>query len=39
MKEKLNKQKLLDSLIGKTEPLSELEMVLKIKLIKDMLAI
>ncbi|KAG2281969.1 hypothetical protein Bca4012_050483 [Brassica carinata] len=37
--EKLNKQKLLDSLIAKTEPLSELEIALKNKLINDMLAI
>uniref|UniRef100_A0A0D3CLY0 Myb-like domain-containing protein n=1 Tax=Brassica oleracea var. oleracea TaxID=109376 RepID=A0A0D3CLY0_BRAOL len=33
LKEKLNKQKLLDSLIAKTEPLSELELALKNKLI------
>ncbi|KAL0745536.1 hypothetical protein Bca101_101961 [Brassica carinata] len=39
LKEKLNKQKLLDSLIAKTEPLSELEIALKNKLINDMLAI
>lgn len=38
LKEKLNKQKLLDSLIAKTEPLSELEIALKNKLINDMLA-
>ncbi|XP_048615750.1 glutathione S-transferase T2-like [Brassica napus] len=38
-KDKLNKQKLLDSLIAKTEPLSELEIALKNKLITDMLAI
>ncbi|XP_048620029.1 glutathione S-transferase T2-like [Brassica napus] len=37
LKEKLNKQKLLDSLIAKTEPLSELEIALKNKLINDML--
>uniref|UniRef100_A0A0D3CFU2 Myb-like domain-containing protein n=1 Tax=Brassica oleracea var. oleracea TaxID=109376 RepID=A0A0D3CFU2_BRAOL len=39
LKDKLNKQKLLDSLIAKTEPLSELEIALKNKLITDMLAI
>nr|VDD51585.1 unnamed protein product [Brassica oleracea] len=38
LKDKLNKQKLVDSLIAKTEPLSELEIVLKNKLITDMLA-
>ncbi|XP_048624406.1 glutathione S-transferase T3-like [Brassica napus] len=38
LKEKLNKQKLLDSLITKTEPLTELEVALKNKLINDMLA-
>lgn len=38
-KDKLNKQKLLESLIAKTEPLSELEMALKNKLINEMLAI
>ncbi|KAL0656338.1 hypothetical protein Bca4012_076922 [Brassica carinata] len=38
LKEKLNKQKLLDSLIAKTETLSELEIALKNKLINDMLA-
>ena len=37
LKEKLNKQKLLDSLIAKTEPLDELEISLKSKLITDML--
>ncbi|XP_013594971.1 PREDICTED: glutathione S-transferase T2-like [Brassica oleracea var. oleracea] len=37
LKEKLNKQKLLDSLIAKTEPLDELEISLKNKLITDML--
>ncbi|XP_013616799.1 PREDICTED: glutathione S-transferase T3-like [Brassica oleracea var. oleracea] len=36
-KEKLNKQKLLDSLIAKTEPLTELELTLKDKLITEML--
>ncbi|KAF3548438.1 hypothetical protein DY000_02005179 [Brassica cretica] len=30
LKEKLNKQKLLDKLIAKTEPLTELEIALKI---------
>ncbi|CDY66083.1 BnaUnng01330D [Brassica napus] len=39
LKEQLNKQKLLDSLIAKTEPLSELEITLKNKLITDMLSI
>ncbi|KAF8052104.1 hypothetical protein N665_1606s0002 [Sinapis alba] len=38
LKDKLNKQKLLDSLIAKTEPFSELEIALKNKLINDMLA-
>ncbi|WZZ57327.1 hypothetical protein YC2023_057434 [Brassica napus] len=38
LKDKLNKHKLLDSLIAKTEPLSELEFALKNQLIKDMLA-
>ncbi|XP_048605525.1 glutathione S-transferase T3-like [Brassica napus] len=38
LKEKLNKQKLLDKLIAKTEPLTELEIALKNKLITDMLA-
>ena len=38
LKEKLNKQKLLDSLIAKTEPLTELEIALKNKLITDMLS-
>ena len=38
LKEKLNKQKLLDSLIAKTEPLDELEIALKNKLFNDMLA-
>ncbi|XP_033131635.1 glutathione S-transferase T3-like [Brassica rapa] len=35
-KDMLNKQTLLDSLIAKTEPLSELELALKNKLISDM---
>ncbi|KAF8104604.1 hypothetical protein N665_0171s0105 [Sinapis alba] len=38
LKEKLNKQKLLDSLIAKTGSLSELEIALKDKLITDMLS-
>nr|VDD33100.1 unnamed protein product [Brassica oleracea] len=38
LKDKLNKQKLLESLIVKTEPLTELELALKDQLIKDMLA-
>ena len=38
LKEKLNKQKLLDSLIVKIEPLSELEIALKNKPITDMLS-
>ncbi|KAF8113141.1 hypothetical protein N665_0055s0006 [Sinapis alba] len=37
LKTTLNKQKLLDSLIAKTEPLSELEIALKNKLFNDML--
>ncbi|KAF8107748.1 hypothetical protein N665_0117s0020 [Sinapis alba] len=37
LKATLNKQKLLDSLIAKTEPLSELEIALENKLINDML--
>ncbi|KAF8085057.1 hypothetical protein N665_0684s0009 [Sinapis alba] len=37
LKTTLNKQKLLDRLIAKTEPLSELEIALKNKLISDML--
>ncbi|XP_010418262.1 PREDICTED: glutathione S-transferase T3-like isoform X3 [Camelina sativa] len=36
-KEKLSKHKLLDTLLSKTEPLSEMEMALKNKLINDML--
>ncbi|KAF8083194.1 hypothetical protein N665_0789s0013 [Sinapis alba] len=38
LKEKLNKQKLLDNLIAKIESLSELEIALKTKLITDMLS-
>ena len=38
LKDKLNKQKLLQGLILKTEPLTELELALKDQLIKDMLA-
>ncbi|KAL0762492.1 hypothetical protein Bca101_078643 [Brassica carinata] len=38
-KEKLSQTKLLDKLLAKTEPLSELEVTLKNKLIKDMLSI
>ncbi|KAL1191392.1 Glutathione S-transferase T3 [Cardamine amara subsp. amara] len=38
MKEKLSKMSILDSLIGKTEPLSEIEVALKDKLITDMLS-
>ncbi|XP_048612022.1 glutathione S-transferase T3-like [Brassica napus] len=38
MKDKLNKQKILDSLIKKIEPLTETEIALKNKLINDMLA-
>ncbi|KAF8100794.1 hypothetical protein N665_0217s0021 [Sinapis alba] len=38
LKEKLNKQKLLDSLIAKTGSLTELETALKDKLITDMLS-
>ncbi|XP_048620540.1 glutathione S-transferase T3-like [Brassica napus] len=38
LKKKLNKQKLLYSLIANTEPLSELEIALKNKLINDMMA-
>ena len=36
-KEKLNKQKNFDSLIAKTQPLTELEVALKDKLITEML--
>ncbi|KAL0801719.1 hypothetical protein Bca101_056895 [Brassica carinata] len=39
LKDKLSKTKLLDSLLAKTEPLSELEVVLKNKLITEMLSI
>ncbi|KAG2257796.1 hypothetical protein Bca52824_077090 [Brassica carinata] len=38
LKKKLNKQKLLYNLIANTEPLSELEIALKNKLINDMMA-
>ncbi|KAG2297109.1 hypothetical protein Bca52824_043778 [Brassica carinata] len=38
MKDKLSKTKLLDSLLAKTEPLSELEVTLKNKLITEMLS-
>ena len=38
MKDKLSNKKLLDSLLGKLEPLSDIEMALKNKLISDMLA-
>ncbi|CAN6925706.1 unnamed protein product [Brassica oleracea] len=38
LKEQLNKQKLLDRLIAKTEPLSELELALKNKLINEIFA-
>ncbi|XP_013623879.1 PREDICTED: glutathione S-transferase T3-like [Brassica oleracea var. oleracea] len=38
MKDKLSKTKLLDSLLAKTEPLSELEVALKNKLITEMLS-
>ena len=38
MKDKLAKTKLLDSLLGKSEPLSDMEMALKNKLISDMLS-
>ena len=38
LKDKLNKQKLLDHLLAKIEPLSELEIALKNKLITDMLS-
>ena len=37
LKDKLNKQKLLDGLFAKTEPLSDLEISLKNKLISEML--
>ena len=38
LRDKVNKQKLLESLIAKTEPLDELEIALKNKLFNDMLA-
>lgn len=38
LKDKLNKQKLLDHLLAKTEPLSELEMTFKNKLITEMMS-
>ncbi|KAF2571722.1 hypothetical protein F2Q70_00000365 [Brassica cretica] len=38
LKDKLNKQKLLDHLLAKTEPLSELEMAFKNKLITEMMS-
>lgn len=38
MKDNLSKTKLLDSLLAKTEPLSELEVALKNKLITEMLS-
>ena len=37
MKDKLNKQKLLEKFIEKPDPLSEMEMSLKLKLISEML--
>lgn len=37
MKDKLNKQKLLEKLLEKPEPLSEMEMTLKLKLMSEML--
>ncbi|KAF3554206.1 hypothetical protein F2Q69_00011820 [Brassica cretica] len=37
-KDKLSNKKLLDSLIAKKEPLTELEMALKNKLITEMLS-
>uniref|UniRef100_A0A0D3C378 Non-haem dioxygenase N-terminal domain-containing protein n=1 Tax=Brassica oleracea var. oleracea TaxID=109376 RepID=A0A0D3C378_BRAOL len=37
MKDKVNKSKLLDSLLARTEPLTELEVALKNKLISEML--
>ena len=36
MKDKLNKQKLLEKLLEKPEPLSEMEMTLKMKLMSEM---
>ena len=38
LKSTLNKQKLLERLVAKSEPLSELEMQLKIKLLTELLA-
>ncbi|XP_023644370.1 glutathione S-transferase T3-like [Capsella rubella] len=38
IKERLSKNKLLDSLLAKTEPLSDMELALKNKLINDMLS-
>ncbi|KAG2281305.1 hypothetical protein Bca4012_049777 [Brassica carinata] len=38
MKEKLNKQHMLETLLAKKEPLSESEMALKNKLISEMLS-
>ncbi|XP_010418258.1 PREDICTED: glutathione S-transferase T3-like isoform X5 [Camelina sativa] len=38
LQEKLSKHRLLDTLLSKTEPLSEMEMALKNKLINDMLS-
>ncbi|KAL1194016.1 hypothetical protein V5N11_008775 [Cardamine amara subsp. amara] len=38
MREKLSKNKLLDSLLAKSEPLSDIEITLKNKLITDMLS-
>ncbi|KAG2245630.1 hypothetical protein Bca52824_085258 [Brassica carinata] len=37
MEDKLNKQKLLEKLLEKSGPLSEMEMSLKLKLISEML--
>ncbi|KAG2272571.1 hypothetical protein Bca4012_074730 [Brassica carinata] len=38
MKEKLNKQHMLETLLAKKKPLTEIEMALKNKLISEMLA-
>ncbi|KAG2310225.1 hypothetical protein Bca52824_021782 [Brassica carinata] len=38
MKDKLNKQHMLETLLAKKEPLSEIEVALKNKLISDMLS-
>ncbi|KAG2245363.1 hypothetical protein Bca52824_092787 [Brassica carinata] len=38
MKEKLNKQHMLETLLAKKEPLSEIKLALKNKLISDMLS-